>query len=504
MAGAVVIATVGLAVSWTAALLTAIGLGITAWIIALRLSRWMHRRVVAPLKTLEETVAVWRLERLDARAPTGNGGEIDHLIGKLNFLAGHFEKVFAKLTVRTRTDLVTGLPSRSQLLLDISLTTQPALFLVNVDSFKEINDSYGNRTGDEVLQALADRLGGFQTTLPFRLCKMPADEFALLFDVPLEESDIVTVAKSLIRRIHENDFTIVGQPLRLRVTCGVARGDRTYLVAQADMALKNAKKHSRPFEVYEESRDIQRQFENSLFWKNAVAQALQDNRVVAHFQPIVDNLTGKIAKYETLVRLRGTENALYYPSDFLDAARRSHLDAQITRAMVTQSFEAFSRRPYDFSVNLAVSDMLNPDIHRFLLETIEAYPDTAQRLVVEILESEGIGNYKEVKAFLTDLKAAGVRVAIDDFGSGYSNFDHLLKLEVDYIKLDASLIQHLDTDRNAQVIVKTIVGFSKELGLRTISEHVHNEGVYQASCRLGVDFSQGFHLGKPGPLGEPT
>src|SRR5262249_36964972 len=120
--------------------------------------------------------------------------------------------------------------------------------------------------------------------------------------------------------------------------------------------------------------------------------------------------------------------------------------------------------------------------------------------VVEILESEGIENYREVKQFLTMIKAAGVKVAIDDFGTGYSNFDHVLKLNVDYIKIDASLIQHLDTDRNAQIIVKTIVGFSRELGLKTISEHVHTQAVLNATKELGVDYSQGFFLGRPGPL----
>jgi len=171
--------------------------------------------------------------------------------------------------------------------------------------------------------------------------------------------------------------------------------------------------------------------------------------------------------------------------------------------MVTQAFAAFEHRPFEFSINLTVRDMVSPELLQFFRETIAAHPETAMRLVVEILESEGIENYHEVKQFLSILKEAGVKVAIDDFGTGYSNFGHILKLDVDYIKLDASLIRNLDTDKNAQIIVKTIVGFSRELGLKTISEHVHTSEVQVAAQQLGVDFSQGFFLGRPGPLEAP-
>jgi len=497
--------------SWQAALAAFAVLLLTTTVSVFVLKAWAEQRVLGPLDALEKAAGHWRREKLDARTTLTREDELGSLADRLNSMAGHLEKVFVKLTVKTRTDLVTGLPSRAQLLLDVSLTTQPVLFLVNVDSFKEINDSFGNRAGDQVLLSLAERLEGFQSSLPYRLYKMPADEFALLFDVPMEDADVTTLADALARKINEKSLTLGDQTLNLHVTVGVARGlpetgqlpergSWPHLVAQADMALKKAKKTARPFLVFQESLEIKREFEKSLFWKNAVSSALRDDRIIAYYQPIIDNLTGQIVKYETLVRLLGTDNTVYLPSDFLEAARTAHLDGEITRAMVNQAFADFVGKPFEFSVNLTVRDMLSPEILRFLQETIALHPDTARRMVVEILESEGIENYKEVKQFLTILKDSGVKVAIDDFGSGYSNFGHILKLEVDYIKLDASLIRNLDSDANAQIIVKTIVGFSKELGLKTISEHVHTPEVQAAAQRLGVDFSQGFYLGRPGPL----
>lgn len=501
----------GVAIDWPTALAEVLVLLTAGLALGWTLTAWLRRRVLVPIGAIEEAAGQWRKEKLDARTTTSREDEVGRLAARLNFMAGHLEKVFVKLTVKTRTDLVTGLPSRSQLLLDISLTTQPILILVNVDSFKEINDGFGNRAGDELLTALGDRLEDFQSALPYRLYKMPADEFALLFDVPIDEADITALTGALTRKINERSFILAGHSLNLHVTCGVARGQTEpgpvstqgawpHLLAQADMALKKAKMTGQSFLVFQESLEIRREFEQSLYWKNAVSQALQDHRIVAFYQPIVDNMTGEVVKYETLVRLVGEDQVIHMPADFLDAARRSHFDGAITQAMLIQSFAAFEHLPYEFSINLTVRDMVSPDLLAFFRQTIADHPETARRLVVEILESEGIENYLEVKHFLTILKEAGVKVAIDDFGTGYSNFGHILKLDVDYIKLDASLIRNLDTDKNAQVIVKTIVGFSRELGLKTISEHVHTSEVHQAAQALGVDFSQGFYLGRPGPL----
>ncbi len=495
---------------WLVVEVTAGSLVVAFLVISFSSRSWFVHNVADPLNRLEVSVAQWRKERLDQRADLPVKNELGVLGDHLNALANHFENVFARLTVKTRTDLVTGLPSRAQLLLDISLTATPILILVNVDSFKEINDSYGNRRGDVVLKDLAQRLEEHQTAMAFRLYKMPADEFALLFDSPFEESHVSDLVRTLTSRVNETSFTLEGEPINLRVTCGAAmglpvgrdpdRGAWPQLLAQADMALKKAKATQKPYLVFHESLDIQQVFERNLFWKTAVKQAIKDERIVAHYQPIIDNLNGNIVKYETLARLWGSDGVLHLPAKFLEVARRSRYDGDITKAMVNQAFAAFSDSAFEFSINLSVSDMLSPEIHHFLRSKIDAHPETARRLVVEILESEGIENYREVKKFLVGMKMAGVKVAIDDFGSGYSNFDYLLKLDVDYIKLDSSLIQQIDTEKNARVIVKTIVGFSQELGLKTISEHVHTLEVYQTTKDLGVDFSQGFYLGKPGPL----
>jgi EAL domain-containing protein (putative c-di-GMP-specific phosphodiesterase class I) len=165
--------------------------------------------------------------------------------------------------------------------------------------------------------------------------------------------------------------------------------------------------------------------------------------------------------------------------------------------MIEKAFPTFYGTNYEFSINLTLSDILDEDMNRFIMRKLKDNPESAKNLVFEILESEGIENYKDVMIFIEEVKDIGCKIAIDDFGSGYSNFEHILRLDVDYIKIDASLIKNLDKDVNAQIITRTIANFARKLGLKTISEYVHSKEVYEKAVGLGVDYSQGFYFGEP-------
>ena len=164
--------------------------------------------------------------------------------------------------------------------------------------------------------------------------------------------------------------------------------------------------------------------------------------------------------------------------------------------MIQKSCQYFENLNFDFSVNLSVEDILDKDIVEYIKINIQKY-HVGNKIVFEILESEGIENYEEVSLFIKEMKLLGCRIAIDDFGSGYSNFDHLLKLDIDYIKIDGSLIKNLDTDVNAQIVVETIVDFAQKLKILTVAEFVHSEAVLKKVKELNVNRTQGFFLAEP-------
>jgi len=166
--------------------------------------------------------------------------------------------------------------------------------------------------------------------------------------------------------------------------------------------------------------------------------------------------------------------------------------------MIKKSFNAITDSPYELSVNLSVQDILDPDLRKFIVEMIERH-DIGRKLTFELLESEEIENYKEVAAFVAQFKEMGCKLSIDDFGTGYSNFAHLIRLRVDFLKIDASLIKDIVNDRSSQMLVKSVVSFAREMGIKTIAEFVHSKHVLELITVMGVDFAQGYYIGKPQP-----
>jgi EAL domain-containing protein (putative c-di-GMP-specific phosphodiesterase class I) len=156
----------------------------------------------------------------------------------------------------------------------------------------------------------------------------------------------------------------------------------------------------------------------------------------------------------------------------------------------------FENSPYEFSINLSVNDILDNQTVSYIKETLER-SRASERVVFELLESEGIENYTEVIAFITDVKRHGAKIAVDDFGTGYSNFEYLMEMKVDYIKIDAAMIKNINRAKNSEIVTETIVDFAKKLGIKTIAEFVHSQEVFEKVRDIGVDYSQGYHFGKP-------
>jgi EAL domain-containing protein (putative c-di-GMP-specific phosphodiesterase class I) len=248
--------------------------------------------------------------------------------------------------------------------------------------------------------------------------------------------------------------------------------------------------------LYDSAEGIEDQYKTNIAMSAQIRQALIEHRIVCQYQPIVNCKTGVTDKYETLVRIQRDDGTLIPPNDFLPIAKKTKLYSSITQEVIYQACHTFSNRTEHFSINLSNSDILDPHtlttIERILKQT-----NTANRIVFEILESEGIENFDEVALFITRMKELGASIAIDDFGSGYSNFENILKLNVDFLKIDGSLIKTIDQNPRHRIVVESIVDFAHRIGIETIAEFVATEDILSIVTELGITYSQGYHTGKP-------
>ena len=404
------------------------------------------------------------------------------------------------------TDELTGLPNRARLLEESVSNPQGSLILIDIDGFKEVNGLFGHRCGDFVLQQLAIWLDELISSEPrlisVRLYRLTSDEFALLGPArPVAELE--TLVQEISISLESRSPLWQGQEINLGITLGAAvqllpdsASPRDNLITWAKFALKQARRQHQNYLVYDARQCVEETYEQNLFWAGRVKKALQEDRLFPYFQPIFNNRSGRVSKFECLVRMRGEDGRIVSPDAFLAVTRKLRLERRITRIMIDKSFAAFAGEPYDFSINLSCADLLDGELTSAILKKLA---DTGQgdRVIFEILESDGIEKYNEVRSFIDRVKAHGCRIAIDDFGTGYANFEHLLRLNVDLIKIDGSLVRNLDHDQGAMLITQGIVNFARSLNMSTVAEFVHSARIQEKVVALGVDFSQGAHFGMP-------
>ncbi len=408
-------------------------------------------------------------------------------------------------------DQLTLLPNRNQLLNDLRYTKNPVLIIINVQSFKHINSFYGTEMGDFILISMANQISHLLKEMDHHLYRIQADEFSLLMDKKFFKSDLINLLQYISTGINEKTFSFQDHEINISTYIGVAVADRSEdegiesgplwqsILGQADVALRRSHDSHVPFVIYEKSMNIDEEVENNIKWTQTVKNAIKEERIIPYFQPIFNNTTRRIEKFECLARLLDENGKVIAPYHFLSIAKQTQLYHQITILIIKKSFEKFKDNNYEFSVNLSVKDILHTETRDYIIDLLNNNPRQARNLVFEIVESEGIEHIDIVTEFIYTVKKYGVKIAIDDFGSGYSNFANILKLKIDYIKIDASLIRNIDFDGNSQIITRSIIWFARELGLETISEYVHSEEVFEKACELGVDYSQGYFIGEPSP-----
>lgn len=399
---------------------------------------------------------------------------------------------------RQQIDRLTGLPSRSKLIEDLESGHYAAMGIFNLDSFQELNNLYGHKIGDEILKSFAVYLLEHLNEDKCRLYKLHSDEFAILSKPSLETEIFKKVVIRLIHKLDTHVFRIGENEIYLSVTAGISGGEGSEMMINADTALKNAKLTKMAFDVYDPQKNDKEHYATNQEMIKTLKHALANDLVIPYFQPIFNNRTHTIDKYETLMRIVDEEGRVISPFFFLDIAHKAKIYPELTKIILRKAFETFRTKDIAFTVNLSIEDIRNSATHAYIFDMLSEY-EKPQNVIFEIIESEGIDNYAIVKEFITEVKKYGVRIAIDDFGSGYSNFMHLLELNACCIKIDGSIIKNILHDRNSQILTKTIVSMAKELQMNVIAEFVSSKEIHDAVIAIGVDHSQGYYLGEPKP-----
>jgi diguanylate cyclase (GGDEF)-like protein len=453
----------------------------------------VNTKIINPIVKFTQNIKQLTQEKnLDKKANIKtNIEELQTLQNSFNELISTIKFYYDKLLNNLYTDTLTNLPNINKLQEDLKKHPTATLAIINVDSFREFNNFYGIEVGDFVIVQLAKKLQE-QLKKSSKLYRLYGDEFAILFT----QDSSIKECNDLIKNIHEHEFQYEHTRFFIQITMGIVFNNDSRRVEKAIIAVKNAKKNRKHLGLFADSLLLQNEYEKHIKWTKNLKEALDKNEIVPFYQPIKDAKTNQIFKYEALARLH-SHNKYIAPLEFLEVSKKAKLYHKITEIMMRKTFEYFSHKPHiEFSINYSIDDILNVETTNLLFELLENY-GIGNRVIIELLETEEINNFEILNNFITRVKKYKARVAIDDFGSGYSNFSYIINMNVDFLKIDSSLVENIDTCKDSLKVVKTIILFAKEIGLKTIAEKVHSQNIETILIDLGVDYVQGYHIGKP-------
>ena len=378
-----------------------------------------------------------------------------------------------------------------------------ALMMLDLDHFKYLNDALGHHVGDQVIahvgQLLANRLRGSDI-----LARLGGDEYAVILPRVTAERARVLAAE-LLNAIERTPFVHDGHRYAPSASAGVVLLDSDTASAEdalvsADLALHDAKRQGRNrVAVY--VPDTREDVLAGLSWSQRLKEALANDGFTLHAQPIVNLRTGETVMHELLIRMRAADGQLVPPGRFLHAAAHFGYMPAIDRWVIAQAAQLAGAAPgRRLAVNLAANTISEPGLVAYVADTLAAARADPADVIFELSESDVIANLDHAHVVCEHLRTLGARIALDDFGSGFSGFSYLKALKIDLLKIDGQFVRELDSNDVDQLVIEAIVHVADGIGIPTVAEYVVNETVAQKLRQLGATYGQGFHLGKPSPL----
>lgn len=402
-----------------------------------------------------------------------------------------------------RDDVTEIMSEKKQLLASLAAYEQSFLALIQIENFDILDKFYDAITIDKIENIFQQIIVGLfpkNSKIFEKIFKLGDGLFAISNDYNKLLNNEVDIQKELLHLIkNTKEATINFENIEYDISIAISYcyGEKnTYENAKYGIEKALDTNKSLVFAnnlVQEAQKNAQKNIETI----HMVKKALDSSNIISYFQPIIDNKTKEIIKYESLVRLIDEKGEIISPFYFLDVSKKGTYYTKITNRVIESSFKVLDHIKHNVSINLSVLDIENKAIREKLVELV-SNPNYKGRVTFELLEDENMRDFKMIKEFISQMKEIGkVKIAIDDFGSGYSNFERLLEYNPDILKIDGSLIKNIETDAFSRNIVETIVTFAKKQNIKTIAEFVENENIYNILKEIGIDYSQGFYFGKP-------
>jgi diguanylate cyclase (GGDEF)-like protein len=408
-----------------------------------------------------------------------------------------------------RTDELTGLSNRRGFLESItaSLADRPrtrplAVLLVDLNGFKEVNDTLGHLVGDELLTIVGRRFAGCLGR-EAAIARIGGDEFAMAFDVKCLD-DAIAMARKLAST-HSDQIMLDGVTVRVSASYGIALFPAhgmtpLQLLRSADVAMYEAKSSHRTICAYRAEHD--RNSRGRLALVGELRDAIESDKLILHFQPTRDLRTQAIHGVEALVRWPHPTRGLLHPDAFIPMAERVGLLPSLSRVVIEKAITEAARllqmdHRLQMSINISRFDLLDDTLMRFLEEALESVNLPGDLLTLEITESSIGEDPERSRQSIEQLRHLGIRVSIDDFGVGYSSMSQLLSLPLDEIKIDKSFILALRTDRRAHAIISSAIELARALDLTLVAEGIETAQSLRVLQELGADIGQGFYIAHP-------
>lgn len=398
----------------------------------------------------------------------------------------------------TNIDSITKLPNREALVYDISLLQKEAMLIIlHINQIMSLKDIYGFDVVKNLISKKAKQLDEVLIDSEATLYSLNLQEFAILItNKALFDKYLSLLKYSILIDNIEADIYKSGENAHIVAdfTAGVAYGYQN-IFNHADIVLQEAMLTKRSYKVYKSTQSTRELQEATIERMRVYKNALYNGNIIPYFQPIVDMKDGTVMKYEALARLQTDSGEIITPYYFLDSAKEDKTFEYFTRQMMQKVFNVYSVKKTPISINLTYENISSLGMINYIKNRLDGYGGVG--ITFEIVESEDIIDYSIIEEFIIMVKSYGCKVSIDDFGSGYSNFTNIIKLNIDYIKLDGSLIEKLNVDANVRHMIEGLLIFSKNANIKTIAEFVSSKEIADAVRELGIDYSQGYFYGEP-------